>query len=207
MELDFTTDTRVFLGLYEIELNRHLRRFCLPGTRCYDVGARHGYDALVMAKLGGVVTSFEGDGDALSVLRTNLALNPDLSPRIAAVQAMVGDRDGDGFTRLDEWAGAPDHFPPELIKIDVDGGELAVLRGALKVLRRHTPHLIVETHSHELERSCGVLLADIGYRPRIVHQRAVLKELRPIEHNRWLVAAGRAAEPAARMEAGVDAGV
>ena len=36
---------------------------------------------------------------------------------------------------------------PGFIKIDVDGGELDVLRGAEEILREHRPSLIVETHS------------------------------------------------------------
>jgi hypothetical protein len=39
-------------------------------------------------------------------------------------------------------------FVPDFIKIDVDGGELAVLRSASRVLGERHPALIVETHSH-----------------------------------------------------------
>ncbi len=50
MRIDFATQTRTYLGLYEIELNRHLRRALRGGMTAFDVGAQHGYDSLVIAK-------------------------------------------------------------------------------------------------------------------------------------------------------------
>ena len=46
MHIDFAHQTRTYLGLYEIELNRYLRRILKPGFTAFDVGAQHGYDAL-----------------------------------------------------------------------------------------------------------------------------------------------------------------
>jgi hypothetical protein len=62
LAVDFQSDTRIYLGLYEIELNRHLRRLCTPGTPSFDVGGGMGYDALVLARLTRApVASFEAD--------------------------------------------------------------------------------------------------------------------------------------------------
>lgn len=44
MHIDFEHLTRLYLGLYEIELNRHLRRMLRPGMTAFDVGGQHGYD-------------------------------------------------------------------------------------------------------------------------------------------------------------------
>ena len=38
----------------------------------------------------------------------------------------------------------PDGFAPDFIKIDVEGGELGVLRGAIETLRRHRPVVVFE---------------------------------------------------------------
>jgi hypothetical protein len=76
---------------------------------------------------------------------------------------------------------------PGFVKIDVEGGELDVLRGARRVLVDQRPSLIVETHSAELERLCGRFLVEHGYRPLVVKQRSVWKERR-LQNNRWLVA-------------------
>ena len=72
--------------------------------------------------------------------------------------------------------------------IDVDGAELGVLAGARRLLVDSRPHVILETHSAELEDGCAQLLIEAGYAPRVVTQRRILPQNRPAEHNRWLVA-------------------
>jgi hypothetical protein len=191
MNVDFSLQTRSFLGLYELELNRHLRRLCPPGSRAFDVGAQYGYDALVLARLGGtLVASFEADAGCVTQMRANFALNPSLEVLITPVTACVGSGEG-GTLALDDFARSPDGFVPDVIKIDVDTAELDVLEGARELLRVRRPNLVVEVHSEELERRCGMLLAAHGYRCTIVSQRRVLPDYRPIPHNRWLVAQGR----------------
>jgi hypothetical protein len=186
LTIDFQHDTRLYLGLYEIELNRYLRRLCKPGVTSFDVGGCKGYDALVVARLTGAwVVSFEADPAACSRMRDNLSLNPEGS-RVRTVQAMVGAPGAE--VTLD--GAAAEFGVPGFVKIDVDGGEVEVLRGAERLLVEHRPSLIVETHSQELERQCAWFLADHGYRPMRVKQRRVWKERRPAD-NRWLVAEGR----------------
>lgn len=53
---------------------------------------------------------------------------------------------------------------PVAVKLDLQGGELSALRGALHTLRRHTPPVLMENN-----RNSGViaeLLAPLRYRPR-----------------------------------------
>jgi hypothetical protein len=81
--------------------------------------------------------------------------------------------------------------PPTFVKIDVDGAELEVLDGMRGTLRKVGPSLVVETHSGELEQECAALLASASYRVRVRRNalwRVLYPEMRPIEHNRWLVA-------------------
>ena len=118
------------------------------------------------------------------MLRT-FELNPELRDRLTAVHAFVGSGEGTTIS-LDRFAG---DLPPDFIKIDVEGAEMEVLRGAEKLLREIHPALVIETHSAELERECGEALVGLGYSPKIVHQRRVFPDLRPAGHNRWLVAA------------------
>lgn len=197
MHVDFAHQTRTYLGLYELELSSHLRRLCPPGTRCFDVGGQFGYDALVLAKLGGApVASFEADARCVAAMQANFALNPRLAPLVRPVTAWVGTGAA-GTLALDDFARSPRGFVPDLVKIDVDTDDSAskaeaeVLEGARELLRERRPSLVVEVHSEELERRCGALLVAHGYRPAIVSQRRVLPDHRPIAHNRWLVAAGR----------------
>ena len=144
------------------------------------MGGQHGYDALLIArKTGGPVASFECDPKCVALMRENFALN---DAPIVVVDGTVGEDIG-----LDDWAyGAG--FVPDFIKIDVDGGEAAALQSATRLLADRRPALVVGVDSEALEAECGALLLDHGYRPVIVNQRLVWPDLRPIDHNRWLVA-------------------
>src|SRR4051794_17444067 len=80
---------------------------------------------------------------------------------------------------------------PILLKIDVDGGEIEVLRGAHQLLNSRQALLVVETHSKQLEDACAGLLIDAGYDVRIARNgwyRCLIPEQRQSAHNRWLVA-------------------
>lgn len=190
MNIDFRFQTRAYCGLYELELNRHFRELCTPGTCAFDVGAQSGYDALILAKLGGgPVASFEADPGCLQAMTQNFALNPALAPAITPVIAFIGTG-ADGTLSLDSYAGSASGFLPDFVKIDVDTAEVDVLEGARALLKDQRPHMLVEVHSEDLERRCGALLAEYGYKPTIVNQRRVLRDYRPTAHNRWLVAAG-----------------
>jgi hypothetical protein len=186
MEINFDRNTRLYLGLYEVEVDRHLRRILRPGISAFDVGAHIGYHALLFARRGRAdVGAFECDPEHISVLRRNLSLNPDLEPYIRVIDQPAGNEPDQ--LHLDDYAYSPDGFVPDLIKVDVDGGELSVLQSSDRLLTEHRPSLIVETHSIELEKACGRFLADHGYRPVIVDQRRLLPDQRGGELNRWLV--------------------
>jgi len=187
IQIDFQHQTHMYLGLYEIELNRYLRRILTPGAVAFDVGGQYGYDALVIAKhTAARVACFECDPACLRVMSESFRLNPSIASLIKPVEAVVGDsRDELG---LDEWA-YNGGFVPDFIKLDIEGGELAALRSAQRILSERHPSLIVEVHSRELERGCGNILVGHGYRPIVLSPRKIARDRRPTEHNRWLVAA------------------
>ena len=63
---------------------------------------------------------------------------------------------------LDEFVG--DHPFPVLIKMDVEGAEVAVLRGSQKLLSGpNAPRFLVSTHSDELDRESKEILRQNGY--------------------------------------------
>jgi hypothetical protein len=188
MQIDFAAETRLYLGIYEFELDRHLRRILRPGVTAFDVGAQHGYDSLAMAhRTRSRVAAFECDEICLERMRQSLALNPALTTLVQLLHAEVGA--GRNQLALDEWAYGGNGFVPDFVKVDVEGGEVSALRSAERILTERHPWLIVETHSQELEREAGEFLTTRGYRPVIVSQRKRFPDVRPIAHNRWLVAA------------------
>lgn len=191
MEINFSTQTRLFLGLYEIELNRYLRQLCTRGSKSFDVGGQFGYDALVIAKLsGGPVLSFECDPAMCGELRENVRSNVRFRRQIQVMEAFVTSESDPSSNRvtLDDVAFCETGFVPDFIKMDIEGSELDALLGARRLLGEHHPSLLVETHSQELERDCLDLVHSFGYGTVVVSTRRWLPDYRPSEHNRWFIA-------------------
>jgi FkbM family methyltransferase len=141
----------------------------------------------------GLVYAFEADADNVKALKANLRRNSlESRARIveAAVwskpgkvefarkadtpsfhyDGMVAQLAGDdnvstptsvAAVSLDSFA--QDHEPPSLIKLDVEGGEGAVLRGARKTLRAHRPIVLAEIHDDQSLREVRELLTELGY--------------------------------------------
>ena len=195
LSIDLRYRAGLYLGFYEIELNRYFRLFCSPGVTAYDVGAQDGYHTLVIARLTGEkVVAFECDAAAYRTLGHSVAANPNLAPRIEVVQSFVTNTSDPsrGQLALDDFAVSAQGFVPGLIKMDIEGAEFDALHGAEEILSQRYPHLIVETHSSELETRCDEYLREFGYRPQVVNARSWAQDNRTLAHNRWLVARGNA---------------
>lgn len=88
---------------------------------------------------------------------------------MALVNPAAGPEDGNGSdggsfpcVTLDEFSDT--HAPPSLVKIDVEGAEVEVLRGAANLLARHRPKIVCEVHSPENLEAIRGLLLQSGYR-------------------------------------------
>lgn len=150
-----------------------------------DVGANIGNHALFFAKVTGAkVLAFEPNPEAYSILEANVALNQ-LTEEIDLHKIGVGSGEGRGeinnvsdinlgmakvvsaeggsveIRSLDDVLGSQ-HV--DLIKIDVEGMECEVLKGARGVLERCKPLVIAEAAT--LEELSGIehLLRPLGYR-------------------------------------------
>ena len=190
MGVDFQRgETSLYFGLYEIELNRHLRSIAKRGYTSFDLGGQYGYDALLLAKLTGAhVLSVEMDPELAQEITENARANPAL-PRIDVEAAFVSDEEGETSVTIDGLARR--HFVPDLIKLDIEGGEVAALRGAKTVLTDRKPAIQLEVHGADIEWECLDLLRSAGYPPpTVVDRRTWLPEHRPIAHNRWLIFPG-----------------
>jgi hypothetical protein len=66
------------------------------------------------------------------------------------------------------------HPAPDILKIDVEGAELDVLRGGARMISAKHPAIFLATHSDELDRECRAFLAAFGYRIRGLDQRELL---------------------------------
>ena len=64
---------------------------------------------------------------------------------------------------LDDFIFEQNKPAPDLLKIDVEGAEASVLRGAQRMLKEHNPVLLIEVHSPSIGQECLPLLEDCGY--------------------------------------------
>jgi hypothetical protein len=184
---------RVLLGLYEIELNKHVRQLCPPGTVSMDIGGQIGLEALAFSRLSQApVLCVDSDPAAYESICKNVAINGRRGQRIVVRLATIGDG-SNGTTTLDDLKN--EFGVPGFVKIDIEGAESLALEGAPILLSKHHPNLVIETHGREIERECVRILREQDYRVRFVEPRQWLADQRPIEHNRWIVAT---ASPARR---------
>lgn len=186
-----TASLHLYLGTAETEIAPHLRRLVRPGTVCVDIGGNNAYYALIFARRSRTeVVSLDFDPEAMLLGERNLMLNPGVAGLVRQHRAYVSNelKPAEGAVTLDSLLHTGVIRPPGLLKIDVEGSELAVLQGASEILAEARPAVVVETHTAALETAVAELLIGAGYDVRIVGQRRWLREGRPAEHNRWLVA-------------------
>ncbi|MFC5286582.1 FkbM family methyltransferase [Actinokineospora guangxiensis] len=158
-----------------------------PGGVFLDVGANHGWFSLVVghARPDAAVWAVEAVPATAEVLAANLSGTPNARVVRSAVgscrdSVLLSVPEDDAFARLgtdgtpcpqvplDElWAdfGAP---RVDAVKIDVEGSEVDVLRGARGLLERDRPLLVVEAPTAADARAVRAEVAALGYRLRAV---------------------------------------
>lgn len=189
LNLDLTSQTQFLVGLHERETYRWTRRLTAGARTAFDVGAAQGEYAIAYSKRLGVpsVVAFEPESEAVKDIGENMRLNGVAPARVRIAQGMVGV--GEGMVPLD--ASLPTVTYPLFVKVDVDGGELNVLESACGLIDGGETRWLIETHSAELERDCLRFLEARGMKTQVIPNawwRAVVPELRPIPHNRWMAA-------------------
>lgn len=175
-----------WLGTYELQKIRRVVQLVKPGNTCFDIGANVGYYTLLLSKLVGIhgrVFAFEPLPANLNYLRQHVLINKCYNTCVfdSAVSDMdgiasfvgTGNRcmghlspSGDQIVNcvsLDRFVSDERCPAPSLMKIDVEGAEPAVLKGAHKILREAKPIVLLATHGPEVHRACCSLLKECGY--------------------------------------------
>lgn len=192
MGLSLRNEAQVYFGLFEKETHIWLARLSKSLKTAVDIGAANGEYALFFLMKTGAKTvyAFEPDASCLPIFRENLSLNGIVqTQRLKICTKLVGDSTSDGEVRLDALADSIDS--PCLIKMDVDGAEVRILKGARLLNSLPGIRWLIETHSKENEAACLELLSESGFHTRVIRNawwRLFVPELRPIPHNRWLAA-------------------
>ena len=180
-------------GLDEREIAKPFQELSEKYPVFVDIGASDGYYGLIYAKHNpkGSLILIDANEAYQAVQRKNLEVNG-VQNRFYLVSKYVAAEVTDSTIAVDpllEDKGLSDK--PVFFKIDVDGGEVEVIKGISTTLKNKNCGMILETHSKELEQTCIEHLHALGYQTRIIDNawwRIVIPERRPIPHNRWLVA-------------------
>ncbi len=182
VELDttFLIDRLMWSGEFEPYLMALIARHVSPGDTCLDIGANIGASVLALAKAvgdAGRVHAFEPAPPNLQRLRRNLSLNPTLERRVVIHPTGLSDEAGRLFWRnepgnpgngflgetgehevpvatLDDCLARAAVTRADFMKVDVEGMELKVFKGATRTLKTLRPCLYFETLSR-FERSAG----------------------------------------------------
>jgi FkbM family methyltransferase len=199
--------TKAWWDRPQLHLNaefRSLRSLCRPGDVVFDIGAHHGMDTLLLANwvgAAGRVYAFEANADNALVLNANIGANRlgQCEAILAAVGAQAGSIHVTGesvseagafalsvpLVALDEFCAAREIERVHVLKIDVEGFEGEVLRGARKILEQR-PSIALELHLDDLARygtsASGVLgLLDLARYEGTLMVRPDWETLSPFE--------------------------
>lgn len=198
-----------WLGNYELDVQLALRRLLREGDVFYDVGANAGFFTVLAGRLvgpRGKVLAFEPVPESAEAVREQIALNGlswcqvillavgarsekrTLSYEPASPsQGRLGPKQVPNEVEIAVETMALDHFVvdhpfPDVVKVDVEGGEVDVLVGASSIVERGAC-FVLELHGSETTGGASKVLRDAGY---AVESLAVASMIQPVSHGRWL---------------------
>lgn len=160
----------------------------------YDIGSYHGYYA-ILAGIKAEVYAFEMATKNFEILEENVSLNPNKDIKIfekaiwssnTILNASTDQKSRSTIkksanhkvesVKLDKFAS--NYNEPDIIKIDVEGAELEVLKGAKNILKREKPVIFIEIHPESLKNDFNsskkeiiAFLKNLGYEKEYQIQR------------------------------------
>ena len=172
LDLNKLIDNKVFYGNWEPTITFMFKKIIKPGMVVLDVGANMGYYTLLSAKLmkgTGKIYAFEPTSGGFKRLKTNISLNNfnnikieniGLSNENKKIKAKIRHswkldglvepkEDNINMMKLDDYLQKNKINKVNFIKIDVDGYEYEVLKGAEKTLKKDKPVLCLEMGDYE----------------------------------------------------------
>ncbi|MFA7407800.1 MAG: FkbM family methyltransferase [Anaerolineaceae bacterium] len=180
-----------WLGSYEMHKRQAFEREVKPGMVVFDIGANVGFYSLLAAVLtgqGGKVYAFEPSERNVKFIRQHAALNK--IETIVVIEAAVAEQNGEALFdpgtsiatghlsatgtvpvqqySLDELIAAGEIQPPDAMKVDVEGAEYAVLKGAKSIIQDFRPLIFLDTHGRDVHEFALGFLTSHGYQFEIL---------------------------------------
>ena len=186
-------DKGLWTGTYENQFVDAIAKTIKSGFTCLDIGSYHGFIGGVMAINGAKqVICFDPMPKNVDEIRKLISLNPQLKIQVRQeavgaddgietfeimLKESMGKLSGSKFqcyaiggstlkvqVRSIDSLWAENVFEiPDIIKIDVEGSEAAVLKGAKRILDLGSPQIFIETHSQKLNEECKQILKRYNY--------------------------------------------
>jgi precorrin-6B methylase 2 len=169
MQVDPRFDAELARGRHESWMQEILYQVLEPGGSFCDVGAQIGFFSLGAARMvgeSGEVVALEPDPRNHGRLVRNVERNGMCNLR--ALNVAASSSPGQKRARLDALLTRP----PDVVKVDVSGAEIEVLRGAGAILRSGRSTWLVKAHGAQRLRQVASILAQSGYAPRVVREEA-----------------------------------
>lgn len=182
----------VYFNMMEAEQTETMLAEFTKGKVFFDIGANIGYYSILASKnIGetGTVVAFEPVVSNLTFLHRHVELNKAKNVKVLpfalsdkqsiasfslgqnSAMGHLADGNGNGKSEnlvyvptvsLDEIAEKM-NLLPDVMKIDVEGAEMDVFRGAENVLKTAKPTIFLSTHSPALRTECLEFLRNLGY--------------------------------------------
>lgn len=181
-----------WLGTYEKDYVKAFTQYLRPGFVVFDIGAHAGYFTLNASRIvgnEGQVFAFEPLPHNISLLKKHLRLNSCTNvtlfetavagtsgrKRFISRNSFMGHLSGKGeleveVITLDGLMLQKNFVVPHAIKIDVEGHDYWVLKGAEKLIRENRPTLFISTHGKNNRDRVLQLLEDWQYQLTMIGQ-------------------------------------
>ena len=182
MLLDLSSSKRKLLGIYEHILNDWIRSNCSGKAFAIDVGANDGYHTYGFAHLlsranrtSANILAFEPDASMFPGLTLPRDWSCYSNTSVQIIPKYAGSVDNDTTATLDKTYHdySMCHGQSGIIKIDVEGAEVEVMKGAKGLLERTEVSWLVEVHGKHL-------IPDIAEYFVAAKRPFLLKELSPL---------------------------
>jgi FkbM family methyltransferase len=181
-----------WLGTYERPKCEALVRELKSTDVFYDIGANSGYYSLVAATRCKQVIAFEPFPRNIARFRVNIAQNK--LRNVTLIERALSDREGmmrfvegpntesgflsaSGTTEVSVMtldAVSLEAAPPNIIKMDIEGGELSALAGGMATLQRFRPVLFLATHSESVHLGCLQMLKNLNYEVELLQDDEIV---------------------------------
>lgn len=181
-----------YLGSYELEKQKELVKYLLPGMVVYDIGAHVGFYTLLFSKLVGIkgyVYAFEPFPSNFTSLEKHFKLNK--LDNVKIEQCAVSNDNSEliffpskfsaqgsiiknnqynqtnhfkvNSLTIDNYVYNLNNLAPDFIKMDIEGAEYLACLGMQRILKEKKPIIFMALHGVEIGQKCYNFLRCLNY--------------------------------------------